>query len=88
MKEQLASLLGYMTEKQAIAEGFTHHGAMYGFPCWIGDPDGEAPMVATKWAPVEALVTLGHWITGFINWMRGDESWFEIYIGAEIEVKP
>ena len=85
MKERIARLIGYMTAKQAIADGFTHHGAMYGFPCWVGDPDGGAPMVATKWAPVEWLIDLGHWINGFICTMRGDEMLFAIQVGPEIQ---
>ena len=37
----LAKLLGYMPKAQALAQGFTHHGEMYGIPCWVGDVDGE-----------------------------------------------
>ena len=45
-------MLGYMTERQAKANSFTHHGSYYGIPVWIGDPHGEF-RVATKWAPFE-----------------------------------
>lgn len=58
-------MLGYMTEREAKQDGFTHHGNYYGIPVWIGDPHGEF-RVATKWAPFEYLMTLAHVIEGFL----------------------
>ena len=57
-------MLGYMTERQAKANSFTHHGSYYGIPVWIGDPHGEF-RVATKWAPFEFLMSAAHGIEGF-----------------------
>lgn len=84
MKERIATLLGYMTAQQAQAHGFTNHGAMYGVPCWIADPDGGAPMVATKWAPMEWFVSLGHWVTGLQMDLLGVTPHFRIAVGREI----
>ncbi len=56
-------MLGYMTKEQAKGHGFTHHGSYYGIPCWLGDPEGSM-MVATKWAPLEYLMTVFHVIEG------------------------
>lgn len=83
--ELLAKLLGYMPKAQALAQGFTHHGEMYGIPCWVGDVDGDGPMVATKWAPMEWAVSVGHWFMGLHADMTGEEPFFRIYIGAPIE---
>lgn len=49
-------MLGYITEKEALKMGFTHHGKCFGIPIWITDE--EAPMVATKFVPFEFLLTV------------------------------
>ena len=85
MKEWIANLIDYMTAREALAQGFTNTGAMYGVPCWVGDPAGEAPMVATKWVPMEHFITLGHWITGFMQDVRGDDPHFAIQVGPAIQ---
>lgn len=84
MKQRIAKLLDYMTAQQALASGFTHHGAMCGIPCWIGDAEGIAPMVAAKWGPAELLISIGHWVTGLTLSLMGHEPYFAIHIGAEI----
>ncbi len=80
----LKDALNYMHEDEALAQGFTHHGAMYGIPCWVGDPDSEGPMVAAKWAPLEHLISLGHWFMGLRCDMTGAEPSFCIHIGPPI----
>lgn len=60
------SLIGYITEREAAEHGFTHHASYYGLPVWIGDLDTEAPMVATKWAPAEWLMSAMHVIEGLM----------------------
>lgn len=84
MKERIAQLLDYMTRQQALALGFTNHGAMYGIPCWVGETDAKGPMVAAKWGPAEYLISLGHWVTGLTLSMLGREPYFRIRIGREI----
>jgi len=78
-------MLGYMTPTQAKAEGFTHHGSYFGLPVWIGDP-GEGMMVATKWAPLECLMTAFHYIDGFIRmvFFPSDEPMFQFKVGRQI----
>lgn len=34
-------MLGYITEKKAKTEGFTHHGSYYGIPIWMGNIEAE-----------------------------------------------
>jgi hypothetical protein len=79
-------MLWYMTAEKAKQEGFTHHGKYYGIPVWIGDPDGDC-MVATKWAPLEPLMTLFHYIEGFMHSMMHpyDEPYFQFQVGERIE---
>lgn len=57
-------MLGYMTKKEALTLGFTHHGSYYGIPIWISDDD--IPMVAAKWAPFELVISVVHYIEGFM----------------------
>lgn len=54
-------MLGYLTAKEALAEGFTHHGSYYGIPLWITDCD-HSPMVAAKWAPMEFVMDIAHFV--------------------------
>jgi hypothetical protein len=49
-------MFGYMAAKMAKSHGFTNHGSCYGVPVWI--TEGDAPMVAAKFAPLEHLITL------------------------------
>lgn len=42
-----------------------HHGSYYGIPVWIGDPRGEF-RVATKWAPLECVMTATQVIEGLL----------------------
>lgn len=48
---------GHITESEALKNGFTHHGSYYGLPCWMA-PDNPDNPVATKWAPMECILTL------------------------------
>lgn len=48
---------GHMTAAEALAHGFTHHGKYHGIPVWLS-PASPSFQVATKWAPMEALMTV------------------------------
>ena len=87
MKERLAKLLDYMTEEQARNDGFTHHGGMYGIPCWVGDPYSGQPMVAAKWGPLEHIITLGHWVTGLQINLLGLDPHFQIQLYRPIDAR-
>lgn len=61
-------MFGYMTAREALSKGFTHHGDYYGIPCWIGGLySHDSIMVATKWAPLELLMTVFHVIEGVLR---------------------
>lgn len=78
-------MLGYMTVKEAVSHGFTHHGSYYGIPCWIAPDAGF--MVATKWAPLEHLMTIFHVIEGVIGVVFLErEPAFKFLVGEEIQV--
>ena len=78
-------MLGYMTKKEALREGFTHHGSYYGIPLWIGDPDGEF-IVATKWAPMEYLMSAAHHIGALLTaaFFPDEEPAFRFLVGKQI----
>lgn len=48
----MSNMWGYISEKEAALEGFTHHGWYYGIPIWIA-PDHEDCLVSVKWTPLE-----------------------------------
>ena len=76
----------YITERRAAEYGFTHHGKYFGIPVWM-TVDG-CPMVAAKFAPCEYLITVGHYIEGFIRAMRGMEPGFQFLATKEIPKSP
>jgi hypothetical protein len=82
-------MLGYMTAKEALASGFTHHGKYFGIPVWVGNP-GEEMLVAAKWAPMEYLMTAFHHIEGFMRSVLfpEDEPMFQFLIGPPIARTP
>lgn len=58
-------MLGYMSAAEAKKEGFTHSGSYWGIPLWINvDKDFT---VATKWEPMEYVMTLCHVIDGLFQ---------------------
>lgn len=78
-------MLGYMTAKEALASGFTHHGDYYKIPVWIAPAAGF--MVATKWGPMEYAMTVAMFIEQFLLgvFFPNDEPGFRFAIGREIE---
>ncbi|MCK4121349.1 hypothetical protein HFK83_03050 [Ralstonia pseudosolanacearum] len=72
----------YMTEAEAKACGFTHHGKMFSVPCWVTDND--TPMVAAKFAPLESWITLCTLAVQFMGILGADAA-FPIRIGKPIE---
>lgn len=77
-------MLGYISAKKAKELGFTHHGKYYGIPLWIA-PDSDF-MVATKWAPMELVMTVFHYIEGFMAAVMrpDDEPNFQFLLGPRI----
>jgi hypothetical protein len=82
----IARMVGYMTAVEAKAQGFTHHGKYFGIPVWIGNP-GEEMLVATKWAPMEYVMSAFHVAEGVLRsfFFPEDEPSFQFLVGAEIE---
>ncbi len=83
-------MLGYMTEKQALEHGFTHHGSYYGIPVWIADATEDGLMVAAKWAPMEYIMTMAHYVEGFMREIMfpNDDPVFQFRIGLPIRREP
>lgn len=79
---------GYMTAAEAQAEGFTHHGKYFGVPIWVGNVDDDTGglMVATKWQPMEWVMTAMHHIEGTLRPLLfpNDPPAFQFWIGAPI----
>lgn len=79
-------MLGYMTKREAIANGFTHHGKYFGIPVWLAPENASFP-VATKWAPLEFLMPLVHWIEGTMVGLfyPDSEPAFQFLVGPAID---
>lgn len=78
-------MLGYTTAKQALAEGFTHHGYYYGIPVWLSEDGKDALYVGAKWYPLEFLIHVFHYIEGFIQFITRQERGFLFWVGDRIE---
>ena len=78
-------MLGYMTEKQALSEGFTHHGSYYGIPLWINPYNGFE--IATKWMPMEYVMTAFHTIEQMLRavFYPNDVPVFQFTLGRKID---
>jgi hypothetical protein len=76
-------MLGYMTKKEALAIGFTHHGSYYGIPVWI--TEDYFPMVAAKWSPLEYVMTLFHYVEAFIQSLSMEDRGFMFHVGPPIK---
>ena len=82
-------MLGWMTEDEAISEGFTHYGSYFGIPIYLGDPDSEDLLVAAKHEWLEPVMTLFHYIEGFIAgvFYPEEEPAFQFLVKGKIEAK-
>jgi len=79
-------MLGYMTKKQAIYSGMTHHGSYYCIPVWMAPNDPDF-LCCAKWYPFEFLISMLHDIEGFFRSMLFpyDEACFQFKVGEEIK---
>lgn len=79
-------MFGYMTAKEAKELGFTHHGKYFGVPVWLAPDNPDFP-VATKWEPMEYVMTLFHWIEQTMRpiMFPDSEPSFQFLIVKEIE---
>ena len=80
-------MLGYLTETNAIEEGYTHHGRYYRIPVWIelGYDENDFAMAA-KWLPMEIAIIIMHHIEGLITsiFYPGAEPMFKVAVGPKI----
>jgi hypothetical protein len=73
----------YMSADEALEEGFTHHGRMFSVEVWVADVDHDIPMVAAKFEPAEAWITLCTIVVQMLSIFTGVG--FSILIGDPIE---
>jgi len=80
-------MMGYMTVEQAKSYGFTHHGRYYGIPLWVGFTEDDMPIVATKWAPLEPVMTVLHFVEGVVRAIAfpNDPPCFQFQVGDQID---
>lgn len=78
-------MLGFITEREALQNGFTNHGKYFGIPIWITTED--VPMVAAKWGPMEYVISAIHFIEGILSsvFYPEAEPAFQFLIGPEIK---
>jgi len=79
-------MLGYMTAKQALAQGFTHHGRQFFVPVWLAPYNAQFP-VAAKWAPMELVLDACIFIESalFAIFYPRDEYEFKFLVGPRIK---
>jgi hypothetical protein len=74
----------FMTQAEALAENFTHHGRMFSVPVWLGGPD-DCPMVAAKFAPFELWIELCTYVVQAMSMIGWFPDGFPILICGEIQ---
>lgn len=79
-------MLGYMTADEAKANGFTHHGKYFGIPVWLAPDNPDFP-VATKWAPLEFVMTAATTVEQVLRsvFFPDDAPSFQFLVGDEIK---
>ena len=55
----------YTTQKQAVADGYTHEAWFGGVPCWAKDVDTDCLTLAAKLNILDKLLPVLGWIQGF-----------------------
>jgi len=79
-------MLGFLTEKEALAAGYTNHGRMFGIPVWLGDLDTECPAVAGKHVALDALLVVAEALFGlFLFVCQLDDPAYPILVGPPIQ---
>jgi hypothetical protein len=77
-------MLGYITEKEAKALGFKYSGSYFKIPLWLGFKNGEY-VVATKFYPMEFVMTLIHILEGLYYTIKNEDYDFKFTIKEEIK---
>lgn len=79
-------MLGYMTKKEALEEGFTHHGYYRFLPIWFAEREGDpdCALVAAKIAWLDWLFYPLQWWEGFMHAINGTEPTFKFKVGDPI----
>jgi hypothetical protein len=77
---------GYITAKEAVAKGFTHHGKYFGIPVWLAPDNPDFP-VATKWSPMECVMTAVAFIETTLRLAFGDDAYFQFVVMENIKSK-
>lgn len=75
-------MLGYMSARDALADGYTHHGRIFGVPVWLAHPDSNEPRIAAKWVPLDALIFA---LAILFNALPLPAAGFPIAVGREID---
>lgn len=78
-------MLGYVTEKTALACGMTHHGSYYGIPLWM-NLDGPELSLQAKWMPLDYLIPVFSWFENIIRPIifPDDDPVFQLKVGRDI----
>lgn len=77
-------MFGYVTKKEAIEKGFTHHGRYYRIPVYISlDNDFE---VTAKWIPFDYLIEFVCYIEiVFCYLFNPEQEGFKFEVGKELK---
>lgn len=78
-------ILGLMSAREALEEGFTHHARYFGIPVWFAE-EGDGCRIAAKWPPMDYVIPIFADIEQFIALaFLSDQEGFTFHVGAEID---
>lgn len=66
----------YITEKQALAAGMTHHGRIYGVPAWVCET-ADGVVGAPKLVPLVVWCWLVDWLYEAAAWLMPADRYIE-----------
>lgn len=81
-----ATMLGWITEKEAQSRGFTHRGWMFGLlPVYLADLESDEPLVAMRWEPLEYTFDFFAWLwCSTYRLVNGEPVFFNFTITGEL----
>lgn len=76
----------YLSERRAQQLGFTHHGRIYGVPCWIAEKGPDQVVACPKITLLQLYAMAASWVFDQFTYfmMEDDELITPLFFGREI----
>ena len=87
MIEKLKAAFRFISEAEAVAAGFTHHGKYCGIPIYVAGDHFRGIEISVKWKLLDYIdvISLIAYVEMITRYIIGDERGFRFLIGEKLK---